>query len=158
MVKVIKGANKGRGKKIAIVASQFNEFITQRLLTGCLEELARCNVKKSDITVVWVPGAYEIPVVANKLAKRRDVAGIVCLGAIVRGETIHFDLVARETSRGVMDVSLATGKPVIFEVLAVNTIDQAYKRSEAKGDNKGKDAARAVIEMIDVLKQAAKTK
>ena len=158
MVKIIEGTKKGRGKKIVIVASRFNGFITQRLLTGCLEELNRCNVKKSDITVAWVPGAYEIPVAAQTFAKRRDVHGVICLGAVIRGETVHFDLVAKGAAQGVMQVALATGKPVIFEVLAVETVDQAYKRSEETGDNKGKDAALAVIEMIDILKKSAKTK
>ncbi len=156
MVKTIKGSKNGRGKKIVIVAARFNEFITQRLLAGCLEELRQCNVKAGDITVAWVPGAYEIPVVAQKFAKRKDVHGVICLGAVIRGETIHFDLVAQGAARGVMEVSLANGKPIIFEVLAVETVDQAYKRSDEKGDNKGRDAALAVIEMIDVLKQSTK--
>lgn len=158
MTKVIEGTNKGRGKRIAIVASKFNEFITKRLLTSCLEELIRCHVKKSDITVAWVPGSFEIPVVANKLAKRRDVHGVVCLGAVIRGETIHFDLIAQGAAQGIMHVSLATGKPIIFGILAVDTVNQAYKRSQKKGDNKGRDAAQTVIEMVDVLKQASKIK
>ena len=144
--------------KIVIVASKFNKFITDRLLDGCLDELARCKVKKSDITVAWVPGAYEIPVTATKFAKKKNVDAIVCLGAIVRGETMHFELVAQGTAQGIMQVSLMTGKPVIFSVLSVDTIDQAYKRSEEKGDNKGRDAALAVIEMIDVLRRASKSK
>lgn len=152
---IIYGKNNGRGKKIIIIASKFNEFITQRLLEGCLEELARCYVRKSDITVAWVPGAFEIPVTASKFAKKRNVHAVICLGAVIRGETIHFDLVAKGVAQGVMQASLMTGKPVIFGVLAVDTIDQAYKRSEKKGDNKGKDAATAAIEMDDVLKQAA---
>ncbi|MCK5179144.1 MAG: 6,7-dimethyl-8-ribityllumazine synthase [Candidatus Omnitrophica bacterium] len=152
---IIHGKNNGRGKKIIIIASKFNEFITQRLLEGCLEELARCHVRKSDITVAWVPGAFEIPVTAFKFAKKRNVHAVICLGAVIRGETIHFDLVAHGVAQGVMQASLTTGKPVIFGVLAVDTIDHAYKRSEKKGDNKGKDAAVAAIEMDDVLKQAA---
>ena len=158
MAKIIKGTQGGRGKRIAIVASKFNDFITQRLLEGCLAELIRCNVKRSDITIAWVPGAYEIPLAAQTLAKRKDVDGIICLGAVIRGETIHFELVAQGAAQGAMQVSLTTGKPVIFEVLAVETVDQAYKRSEEKGDNKGKDAALAAIEMIDVVKRSAKAK
>jgi len=158
MVKIIEGTNNGRGKKISIVASRFNEFITKRLLDGCLKELARCGVQKSDITIVWVPGSYEIPVTACQLAKKKSVHAVICLGAVIRGETIHFDLVAQGAARGIMDVSLMTGKPVIFGVLAVDTVDQAYKRSEEKGDNKGRDAVLAAIEMIDVLKQASGTK
>lgn len=158
MTKVIQGKNNGRGKKVVIIASKFNEFITKRLLNGCLDELLRCNVKKSDITVAWVPGAYEIPVTASKFAKRANVHAVICLGAVIRGETIHFDLVSQGVARGIMQTSLMTGKPIIFGVLAVDTVDQAYKRSEEKGDNKGRDAALAVIEMIDVLRQASGNK
>ncbi len=154
MTKIIHGKSNGRGKKIAVIASEFNEFITKRLLDGCLDELTRLSVKKSDITVAWVPGAYDIPVVAAKFAKKRDVHAVICLGAVIRGETIHFELVAQGAAQGILQVSLTTGKPVIFGVLAVDTVDQAYKRSEEKGDNKGKDAAIAAIEMADVLKQA----
>jgi 6,7-dimethyl-8-ribityllumazine synthase len=151
VTKIIEGKNNGRGKRIAVVASKFNEFITQRLLKGCLEELIRCHVRKSDITVAWVPGAYEIPVTALRLAKKKNVQAVICLGAVIRGETLHFELVAQGAAQGVMQASLMTGKPVIFEVLAVDTVEQAYKRSEEKGDNKGKDAALAALEMIGVL-------
>lgn len=157
-MKIIEGKNNGCGKKITVVVSKFNEFITKRLLTGCLEELACHNVKKNDITVVWVPGAYEIPVVAATFAKKKDVHAVICLGAVIRGETIHFDLVAQGVAQGIMRVSLMTGKPVIFGVLAVDTVDQAYKRSGENGDHKGRDAALAAIEMIDVLKKTARTK
>ena len=116
------------------------------------------NVKKSDITVAWVPGAYEIPVTAQKAAKRKDIHGVICLGAVIRGETFHFELVAQGVAQGIMQAALATGKPIILGVLAVDTVEQAYKRSEEKGDNKGRDAASAVIEMIDVLKRSGKTK
>ena len=158
MTKIIQGKNNGRGKKIVIIASKFNEFITKRLLNGCLDELVLHNVKKNDMTVVWVPGAYEIPVTASEFAKKKNVHAVICLGAVIRGETTHFDLVAQGAAQGIMQVSLMTGKPIIFGVLAVDTVDQAYKRSEEKGDNKGRDAALAVIEMIDVLKQAAENK
>lgn len=153
MVKIIEGKANGRGKKIGIVASKFNGFITQRLLTGCLEELARCGVKKKDIVVAWVPGAYEIPVTACRLAKKKDVHAVICLGAVIRGETMHFDLVARGAARGIMEASLSTGKPVIFGVLAADTVDQAYKRSEEKGANKGRDAALAAVEMAGLIGQ-----
>ena len=151
MGKTIEGKTDGRGKKISIVASKFNEFITQRLLAGCLEELGRCGFKKGDITVVWVSGAYEIPVVACTLAKKKGVHAVICLGAVIRGETMHFDLVAQGVAQGIMQASLSTGKPVIFGVLAVDTVDQAYKRSEEKGDNKGRDAALAAVEMANLI-------
>ncbi len=153
-MKIIKGQfNKGRGKKIAIVVSRFNEFITRRLLTGCLDELIRCGVSKSNITVAEVPGAYEISIVALKFAKKKNIDAVICLGAVIRGETLHFDLVAQGAAQGIMQVSLNTGKPIIFEVLATETIDQANRRSEEKGDNKGRDAANTALEMIEVLYQ-----
>ena len=158
MVRIIKGRSSGRGRKINIVIAQFNEFITKRLLDGCLNELARLGVKKNDITIVWVPGAYEIPVVALRFAKKKNVHAVICLGAVIRGETIHFDLVTQGVAKGVMQASLMSGTPIIFGILAVDTVDQAYKRSEKKGDNKGCDAALTAIEMIDVLKQVARTK
>jgi len=154
-MKVIEGKINGRGKKISIVISKFNEFITKRLLAGCLKELARCGVTEKNITVTWVPGAYEIPVTALKFAKKKSVHAVICLGAIIRGETLHYELVAQRAADGIMHASLSTGKPVIFGVLATDTVDLAYKRSEEKGDNKGKDAADSAIEMIDVLKQVA---
>jgi 6,7-dimethyl-8-ribityllumazine synthase len=154
----MKGKISGHGKRVGIVVSKFNDFITQRLLDGCLKELARCGVKNKDITVVWVPGAFEIPVAASKLAEKKNVDAVICLGAVIRGETKHFDLVAEGTAQGIMQVSLMTSKPVIFGVLAADTIDLACKRSEEKGDNKGKDAALTAIEMINVLKQLSKTK
>jgi len=154
-MKIIEGKINGRNKRIAIVVSKFNEFITKRLLNSCLEELTRYGVVDKNITVCWVPGAYEIPVAAGKFAKKKDVHAVICLGAVIRGETLHYDLVAQGVADGIMQVSLSTGKPVVFGVLATDTVDLAYKRSEEKGDNKGKDAAVTAIEMIDVLKQVS---
>ena len=154
-MKIIEGRTKGRGKKISIIASKFNEFITKRLLTGCLEELAHYGVSDKDITVVWVPGSFEIPLTALRIAKKKNVHAVICLGSVIRGETLHYELVAQEVANGIMQVSLKTGKPIIFSVLATDTVDLAYKRSEEKGDNKGKDAAVAAIEMIDTLKQVS---
>ena len=145
-----------KGKKIAVIASRFNEFITQRLLDGCLTELKQNKVEQSDIKMFWVPGSFEIPVVAKRIAKRKDIQAVICLGAIIRGETIHFDLVARGVAQGIMQVSLTSEKPIIFGVLAAETVNQAYKRSEKRGDNKGREAARAALEMIDTLKSAAR--
>ena len=153
MVKVIQGSFKIKGKKIAIVVSRFNEFITQRLLDGCLKELLRLGVEKNEITVAWVPGAFEIPVAALKFACKKNIDAVICLGAIIRGETIHFDLVAQAAARGISQVSLTTGKPVIFEVLATETLEQAYKRSQKNKENKGAQAARNAVEMVDLLEQ-----
>ena len=142
-----------KGRKLAIVVSQFNDFVTRRLLNGCLKELKSKGLKDSDLTIVWVPGAFEIPLVALTLAKKKSIQAVICLGAVIRGETLHFELVARGTAQGITQAALMTGKPILFGVLSTDTIDQAYKRSEAKGDNKGKDAAQAALSMIDLLKK-----
>ncbi len=141
------------GKKIAIVVGRFNEFITHRLLQACVKELKRNGVKDSQIAISWVPGSLEIPVTALKWAQKKNVAAVICLGAVIRGETYHFELVANEAAHGIMDVSLRTGKPVIFGVLSTNTVEEANQRSRLdRGDNKGHDAAQTALEMISVLK------
>ena len=146
-----KSINHNKKKRIVIVASQFNEYITKRLLKSCLDELSRLGISSKNTTVLWVPGSFEIPVVALKAAKNKDVDAVICLGAIIRGQTYHFELIANAAAYGVEKVSLMTGKPIIFGVLSTDTVDQAYKRSEAKGDNKGQDAANAAVAMIDLL-------
>ncbi len=150
-MRIIEEKCAGKRRKFGIVASRFNDFITKRLLEGCLKEFKRCGVKEGDLTVVWVPGSFEIPVAALKLAQKKSISAVVCLGAVIRGETLHFDLVARAAAEGILQVSLSTGKPVIFGVLATDTVDQAYKRSDSKGSNKGADAACAAMEMAGVL-------
>ena len=153
MLKTLKGSPKIKNKKIAVVVSRFNEFITQKLLEGCLKELTRLGVKQNEITVAWVPGAFEIPVMALKFAQKKNIAAVICLGAVIRGETIHFDLVAQAAARGIAHAALTTGKPVIFGVLATDTVDQAYKRSGQNKENKGTEAARNAVEMISLMEQ-----
>ncbi len=139
--------------RIAIVASSFNDYITKGLLKACLAELQRQGLQQGQITTVWVPGSFEIPVAALKLAKRKNIDAVICLGAVIRGETYHFEIVANECARGIMQVSLMTGKPVIMGVLTTETVAQAQARAGGKGsDNKGRDCARAVLEMIALLK------
>lgn len=138
--------------KYGVIVSSFNEPVTLRLLYGCLKEFARLGVGAKNVRVVWVPGAFEIPVTALKMARRKEISAVVCLGAVIRGETLHFDLIAHKAASGIMEVSLKTGKPVIFGVLTTDTIDQANKRSSEKGENKGADAAAAAVEMTKVLK------
>ena len=150
---IIEGKIQCKGKGFGIVASRFNDFITKRLLDACLEELRNSGVKENEITIAWVPGAFEIPLVAKKLAKKKNINAVICLGAVIRGETLHFELVAQNAAYGIARVALLTEKPVIFGVLATETVKQAYKRSEAKGDNKGRDAAQSAIEMISVMDQ-----
>ena len=137
--------------KISIIASRFNEFITKRLLEACVKELTSRGVKSNNIKTLWVPGSFELPLAALSEAKNKSVHGVICLGAVIRGETYHFELIAQCAAQGILQVSLQTGKPVIFGVLTTDTLDQAYKRSESKGDNKGRDAAAAVLEMADIL-------
>ena len=141
----------GRGRKIGIVASKFNEFITKRLLNACLEELHQCGVKREHVTTVFVPGSLEIPVVAMKMAKKKNIDAVICLGAVIRGETYHFEVVSNTSAQALAQVPLLTGKPVIFGILTTSNEDQAYKRSEPKGTNKGREAALAALEMIDLL-------
>lgn len=135
-----------------VVTSRFNEFITRRLLDGCVDELQARGVAPAKIRTVWVPGAFELPVVALKCARRKDVAAVICLGAVIRGETYHFELVSRGAAEGIMQAGLLTGKPVIFGVITTDTVDQAYKRSQEKGENKGREAAEAALDMTAVLR------
>ncbi len=153
MPKVLQGQLRAPKRKIAIVVSRFNEIITARLLDGCLRELKKLGVPEGKIVVAWVPGALEIAVVALKFAKRQDVAAVIALGAVVRGETFHFELVAQGAVQGLVQTTLQTAKPVIMGVLSTDTLDQAYKRSDAKGDHKGREAARNALEMVNLLHQ-----
>lgn len=147
-VKVIKN-----NARLAIVVSRFNEMVTQRLLKGCLKELERQGVNQKNLTVLWVPGSFELPVTALRLARKKNIDAVICLGAVIRGETFHFELVAQSAASGILQASLISGKPVIFGVLSTDTIDQAYRRSDDKKDNKGREAAQNALEMIEVLSQ-----
>ncbi len=150
----LKKSIKGNKARIAIVASRFNDFITKDLLNACLMELRAQGLGDNQITTVWVPGAFEIPLTVLKLAKRKNVDAVICLGAVIRGETYHFEVVANECARGIMEASLLAGKPVIMGVLTTDTVAQARARAGRKGrNNKGRDAARTVLEMIALLKK-----
>ena len=151
MTKIIEGKAKISGKKFGVVASRFNEFITKRLLDACLDELLKAGVRKNEITIVWVPGAFEIPLIAMRLARKKNIDCVICLGAVIRGETFHFEVVAKGAGDGISQVALTIGKPAILGILTTDTVEQAYKRSEPKEDNKGRDAARAAVEMVNVL-------
>lgn len=153
MAHVIEGKLLGKGKKIAIVASRFNDFITARLMEGALDALTRHGVSDKDIFVYRVPGAFEIPSVAKRLASSANADGIICLGAVIRGSTPHFDYVASEVSKGVAHVGLEANVPVIFGVLTTDTIEQAIERAGTKSGNKGFDAAMALLEMMDLYSQ-----
>ena len=153
MSTVIEGQLDGTGKRFAIVASRFNELITRKLTEGAIDCLVRHNVAADAITVVWVPGAFEIPVTAQVLARSRKYDAVVCLGAVIRGGTPHFDFVAAEVSKGVAQVGLAETVPVIFGVLTTDTVEQAIERAGTKAGNKGWSAALSAIEMVDLLRK-----
>jgi len=152
-MKVIQGELDGKGLKFSIIVSRFNDFITGKLLDGAIDALKRHGVDENDIEVVKVPGAFEIPLVAAKLVKRKGTDGVICLGTVIRGATPHFDYVASEVSKGVAHVSLDSGVPVAFGVLTTDTIEQAVERAGSKSGNKGWDAAVTAIEMARVMKQ-----
>lgn len=140
-----------KDKKYAIVVARFNHFITDRLVDGCLDALKRHEVKDEEISIVRVPGAFEIPLVAKKLAKKDDVDAVICLGAVIRGDTPHFDYVCAEVSKGVAQVGLESEKPVIFGVVTTDNIDQAVQRAGVKSGNKGAEAAISAIEMANLV-------
>ncbi|MDR2436913.1 MAG: 6,7-dimethyl-8-ribityllumazine synthase [Endomicrobium sp.] len=152
-MKIINGQLKADGKKFAIVASRFNEFITEKLISGAQDMLTRHGAYDNDISVYWVPGAFEIPAVAKKIADSKKVDGIICLGCVIRGATPHFDYVAAEVSKGVASISLNDNIPVVFGVLTTESIEQAIERAGTKAGNKGADAATSIIEMVNLYSQ-----
>lgn len=151
MSTIIEGVLDASGKRFALVASRFNELISRKLIEGAIDCLVRHKVAQDDVTIVWVPGSFEIPLVAKKLALSDKYDAVICLGAVIRGNTAHFDYIAAEVSKGIAAVALETGKPVIFGVLTTDTIDQAIERAGTKSGNKGFDAALSAIEMVDLL-------
>jgi 6,7-dimethyl-8-ribityllumazine synthase len=153
LVNYIEGKFNGENKKISIIVSRFNSFMTDKLLDGALDCLKRHGVNESDIRVIRVPGAFEIPAVCRKVAFQRLDDAVIALGAVIRGDTPHFDYVANEVSKGISAISLETGIPVIFGVLTTDTIEQAEVRSGAKGSNKGFDAALTALEMINLFEE-----
>jgi 6,7-dimethyl-8-ribityllumazine synthase len=141
------------GKKIGIVVSRFNEFITSKLIDGAVDTLLRHGVQEEHIEIVWVPGAFEIPAVTRKLAKRKKQDALICLGCVIRGDTPHFDYIAAEVSKGIASVGLESDIPVVFGVLTTDNIEQAIERAGTKAGNKGADAATAAIELINLYQQ-----
>ncbi|NLG85425.1 MAG: 6,7-dimethyl-8-ribityllumazine synthase [Firmicutes bacterium] len=149
-MRVVEGLLNGQGLRLAIVVSRFNRFITEHLLGGAVDALTRHGVMDEDITVVWVPGAFEIPAVAKRLALSERYHAVICLGAVIRGATPHFEYVAAEVSKGVAAVALESKVPVVVGVLTTDDIEQAIERAGTKSGNKGWDAALAALEMVDV--------
>lgn len=153
MSNIIEGMLTLKDEKFCIVASRFNEFITSRLLSGAIDELKRHGANENNIDIIWVPGAFEIPLIAKKAALTNKYAAVITLGAVIKGATAHFDYVCAEVSKGVAHVSLETGIPVIFGVLTCDNIEQAVERAGTKAGNKGSEAAKSAIEMANIIKQ-----
>lgn len=156
ILKVLEGNLIAENLKFAIVAGRFNEFITNKLIGGALDALKRHGADENNIELVWVPGSFEIPLIAKKLAEQKRFDAVICLGAVIRGATPHFDYVSSEVSKGVANVGLETGVPVIFGVLTTDTIEQAIERAGTKAGNKGFDAAMTAIETANLVKLLAK--
>lgn len=152
MEKIYEGSLVGTELKIAIVVARFNEFITSKLLDGATNTLKRHGVKEENIKIAWVPGAFEIPLIAEKLASTKECDAVITLGTVIRGATTHYDYVCNEVAKGVSHASLQSGKPVVFGVLTTDTIEQAIERAGTKAGNKGGDAAITAIEMANLLK------
>jgi 6,7-dimethyl-8-ribityllumazine synthase len=151
MAKTLEAHLNAAGKKFAIVVSRFNDFITEKLLDGALDALVRSGAKDNDIQIVKVPGSFEIPLVAKKMAKKKGLNAIICLGAVIRGATPHFDYISAEVSKGIAQVSLESEVPIIFGVITTDTLEQAIERAGAKAGNKGWNAAMAAVEMANLL-------
>lgn len=151
-MKILEGKLVSDKIKIGIVASRFNEFITSKLIGGALDGLKRHDVNDDDIELAWVPGAFEIPLIASKMAKSGKYDAVICLGAVIRGSTSHYDYVCNEVSKGIAAVSLETGVPVMFGVLTTDNIEQAIERAGTKAGNKGYDCALSAIEMVNLIR------
>jgi 6,7-dimethyl-8-ribityllumazine synthase len=152
MKKVTEGKLDAKGLKFAIIVSRFNRFISERLLEGAIDCIKRHNGTDENIEIFWTPGSFELPLVAKKLALKKKFHGLICIGAIVRGDTPHFDFVAQETSKGIAKVSLETGVPATFGIITADSVDQAIERAGLKAGNKGWDAALSAIELANLVK------
>lgn len=151
-MRVYEGKLVSQGMKVGIVAARFNEFIVSKLLDGAIDGLARHDVRQEDIEVAWVPGAFEIPVIASKMAVSGKYDAVICLGAVIRGSTSHYDYVCSEVSKGVAQAAINTGVPVMFGVLTTDNIEQAIERAGTKAGNKGYDCALGAVEMVNLIK------
>jgi len=153
MTQIVEGKLLAKGKTFSLIVSRFNDFITEKLSAGAVDALVRCGAEPSDIRIVKVPGAFEIPLVARKLSADKSCDAIICLGAVIRGATSHYDYVCAEVSKGIAAVSLEAEMPVIFGVVTTETIEQAIERAGTKAGNKGWDAAMAAVEMANLMGQ-----
>ena len=156
MMRTLEGKLVAEDMKVGIVAARFNEFITNKLLGGALDGMTRHDVREEDIEVAWVPGAFEIPLIAARMAKSGKYDAVICLGAVIRGSTSHYDYVCNEVSKGIASVSLETGVPVLFGVLTTENIEQAIERAGTKAGNKGYDCALSAVEMVNLIREMEK--
>ena len=156
MPKIVEGKLLAQNKKFGIVVSRFNDFITEKLVGGAIDALIRCGADDADIEIVKVPGAFEIPMIAKKMAEKKRYDAIVCLGAVIRGSTPHFDYVSAEVSKGVAQVGMEAGVPVIFGILTTDNIEQAIERAGSKAGNKGWSAAVSAVEMVNLVSELDK--
>lgn len=156
MMRTLEGKLVAEDMKVGIVAARFNEFITNKLLGGALDGLTRHDVREEDIEVAWVPGAFEIPLIAARMAKSGKYDAVICLGAVIRGSTSHYDYVCNEVSKGIAAVSLETGVPVLFGVLTTENIEQSIERAGTKAGNKGYDCALSAVEMVNLIREMEK--
>ena len=152
-MKTFEGNLVSKDIRVGIVAARFNEFITSKLISGAMDGLVRHNVNEDNIHIAWVPGAFEIPLIASKMAKSGNYDAVICLGAVIRGATSHYDYVCNEVSKGVAQVGLETGVPVLFGIVTTENIEQAIARAGSKAGNKGYDCALSAIEMVNLLEQ-----
>ena len=152
-IRVLEGKVVAEGMKVGIVASRFNSFIVQKLLDGAVDGLVRHGVTEEDITAAWVPGAFELPIVAKQMAESGKYDAVICVGAVIRGSTSHYELVCNEVAKGIAQVSMQTGVPVLFGVITTENIEQAFERAGSKAGNKGYDCALSAIEMVNLKKQ-----
>ena len=150
---ILEGKVVAEGMKVGIVVARFNEFITSKLLSGAIDGLVRHDVNEDDVDVAWVPGAFEIPLVASKMAKSRKYDAVICLGAVIRGSTSHYDYVCNEVSKGIAAVSMENDIPVMFGVITTENIEQAIERSGSKAGNKGYECALSAIEMVNLIRK-----
>ena len=150
---ILEGKVVAEGMKVGIVVARFNEFITSKLLSGAIDGLVRHDVKEDDVDVAWVPGAFEIPLVASKMAKSRKYDAVICLGAVIRGSTSHYDYVCNEVSKGIAAVSMENDIPVMFGVITTENIEQAIERSGSKAGNKGYECALGAIEIVNLIRK-----
>ena len=151
MIKTVKGGLIAKGKRFGIVNSRFNEFITQKLLDGAVDCLLRHGVKEEEVEIVWVPGSFEIPYAAKKMVEKGKYDCVICLGAVIRGDTPHFDYISAEVTKGIAQTSLTTGVPVIYGLITTDNLEQAIERAGTKAGNKGRDAALSAIEMVNLF-------